>query len=123
MTKKKKYCGSRGWSARLWSDHLPLPSSGWSPFLMTCIFNVKNRVGGVFGTKQLHKAAQSLAQRNKILPLTRVKRAILLVLVYKDILFDVGLVVFARDRLGVYFRAKITTHHHSTYYTHSYITI
>jgi len=120
MTKKKKYCASRGWSARLWSDHLLFPSSGWIPSLMTCIFNVKNRVGGVFNTKQQHKAAQSLAQRNKILPLTRVKRAILLVFVYKYILFDVGLVVVARDRLGVYFRAKITTHHRSTYYTHSY---
>jgi hypothetical protein len=26
---------------------------------MTCIFNVKNRVGGVFNTKQQHKALQS----------------------------------------------------------------
>jgi hypothetical protein len=71
------------------------------------------------GTKQ-YKALQSLAQKNKILHLTRVACAILLVLVYKDILFDVRLVVFARDRLGVYFCAKITTHHRSTYYTHSY---
>ena len=121
MTKKKKYCGSRGWSARLLKVCSPPPASDQSQNPRTCIFNVKNRVGGVFGTKQQHKAAQSLAQRNKILPLTRVKRAILLGIVYKDILFDVGLVVFARDRLGVYFRAKITTHHHSTYYTHSYI--
>jgi transcription termination factor NusB len=52
------------------------------------------------GTKQ-YKALQSLAQKNKILHLTRVERAILLVLVYKDILFDVGLVVVARDGLGV----------------------
>jgi len=120
VTKKKKYCASRGWSARLLRDPPPPPSPRGIPSLMTCIFNVKNRVCGVLGTKQRHKALQNLAQKNKILPLTRVKRAILLVFVYKDILFDVGLVVVARDGLGVYFRAKITTQHHSTYYTHSY---
>jgi hypothetical protein len=26
---------------------------------MTCVFNIKNRVCGVFGTKQQHKAVQS----------------------------------------------------------------
>jgi hypothetical protein len=29
---------------------------------MTCIFNIKNRVCGVFGTKQQHKAAQSITK-------------------------------------------------------------